>query len=182
MNHQIPTANLAANLLAKLKTQTFNPDPQPFTGPAIMTSKARTPKPELKQMLSMTLASNTINAYLPIFMMLLAAVGFGAINLVGTFLLGPRRAGANKGETYESGMTPVNTARKRFNIRFYLIAMVFLVFDIEVIFLYPWAQTFTSLDPRSDASTVWLLRIFFFMFTTVVAYIYGYRKGVFKFD
>ena len=131
----------------------------------------------------LTLAqSNEIGAYLPIFLMILAAIGFGVINLVGTFLLGPRRAGERKGETYESGMTPVGTARKRFNIRFYLIAMVFLVFDVEVIFLYPWAQTFTSLDPMSDASAVWLLRILFFLLTTVVAYLYGYRKGVFKFD
>ena len=127
-------------------------------------------------------ADNEIKSYLPIFMMILAAIGFGVINLVGTFLLGPNRQGERKGESYESGMTPVNTARKRFNVRFYLIAMVFLVFDIEVIFLYPWAHTFTSLDPRTDASLVWLLRIFFFMLTTVVAYIYGYRKGVFKFD
>ena len=127
-------------------------------------------------------ASNEISAYLPILLMIIGAAGFGVANLLFSFILGPRRAGERKGETYESGMDAVGTARKRFNIRFYLIAMVFLVFDIEVIFLYPWANTFTSLDPRSDASTVWLLRIFFFMLTTVVAYIYGYRKGVFKFD
>jgi len=127
-------------------------------------------------------ATNEISAYLPILLMLIGAVGFGAMNLMGTFMLGPKRAGKRKGETYESGMTPVGTARKRFNIRFYLIAMVFLVFDVEVIFLYPWAQTFTNLDPMSDASQIWLLRILFFLFTTLVAYIYGYRKGVFKFD
>jgi len=127
-------------------------------------------------------ASNEIGAYLPILLMILGAIGFGVANLVASFLLGPRRAGERKGETYESGMDHVGTARKRFNIRFYLIAMVFLVFDVEVIFLYPWAQTFTSLDPMSDASKIWLLRILFFLFTTLVAYIYGYRKGVFKFD
>jgi len=131
---------------------------------------------------ALTLGASTINAYLPILVMLLGAVGFGVFNLVVTKLIGPSRAGDRKGASYESGMTPVNTARKRFNIRFYLIAMVFLVFDIEVIFLYPWANTFTGLDPRSDAGMIWLLRIFFFLFTTVVAYIYGYRKGVFKFD
>jgi len=101
-------------------------------------------------MQTLAASDNEIKAYLPIFMMILAAIGFGVINLIGTTVLGPRRAGARKGETYESGMTPVNTARKRFNVRFYLIAMVFLVFDIEVIFLYPWAHTFTSLDPRTD--------------------------------
>ena len=100
----------------------------------------------------------------------------------GTLIIGPRRLGANKGEAYESGMTPVGTARKRFNVRFYLIAMVFLVFDVEVIFLYPWAATFSNLDPESQSSAVWLVRILFFLFTTVVAYAYGYSKGVFKFD
>ncbi len=127
-------------------------------------------------------ASNEIGAYLPILLMIIGAAGFAAANLIFSFVLGPRRAGERKGETYESGMNTVGTARKRFNIRFYLIAMVFLVFDVEVIFLYPWAQTFTSLDPMTDASKIWLLRILFFLFTTLVAYIYGYRKGVFKFD
>lgn len=127
-------------------------------------------------------ASNEIGAYLPILLMLIGVVGFAGFNLVMTFALGPRRSGDRKGATYESGMDTVGTARKRFNIRFYLIAMVFLVFDVEIIFLYPWAQTFTSLDPMSDSSQIWLLRILFFLFTTLVAYIYGYRKGVFKFD
>jgi NADH-quinone oxidoreductase subunit A len=79
-------------------------------------------------------------------------------------------------------MNPVGTARKRFNVRFYLIAMVFLVFDIEIIFLYPWAATFTNIDQSTQTATVWLVRIFFFLFTSIVAYIYGYRKGVFRFD
>jgi NADH-quinone oxidoreductase subunit A len=80
-------------------------------------------------------------------------------------------------------MNPIGTARKRFNVRFYLIAMVFLVFDVEVIFLYPWAETFPDIAgyPNREG-LVWLIRILFFLFTTVVAYLYGYRKGVFKFD
>ena len=80
-------------------------------------------------------------------------------------------------------MNPIGTARKRFNVRFYLIAMVFLVFDVEVIFLYPWAASFPNLAPYpNNEGLIWLLRILFFLFTTVVAYVYGYRKGVFKFD
>lgn len=123
-----------------------------------------------------------LSSYLPILIMVLAAIGFAAINLVGTLIIGPRRLGERKGESYESGMTPVGTARKRFNVRFYLIAMIFLVFDVEVIFLYPWAATFSNLEPGSQTSLVWLMRIMFFLFTTVVAYLYGYRKGVFRFD
>ncbi len=132
----------------------------------------------------MTLATE-LNSYLPIFLVLLMAGGFAVANLILTFVLGPRRDGATKGEAFESGMKPIGTARKRFNVRFYLIAMVFLVFDVEVIFLYPWAATFPNLGHATDGTgegLVWLVRIFFFLLTTVVAYIYGYKKGVFKFD
>jgi len=130
----------------------------------------------------MSLASVDLAGYLPIFLMVLAAVTFGVLNVGISLIMGPRRAGEAKGATYESGMTPVETARKRFNVRFYLIAMVFLVFDVEVIFLFPWAVTFANLDPGTGEGLVWLGRIMFFLFTTVVAYAYGYKKGVFTFD
>lgn len=130
----------------------------------------------------MTLATTDPSTYLPVFLMLLAAITFAVGTVIATNVIGPRRDGRTKASTYESGMTPVNTARKRFNVRFYLIAMVFLVFDVEVIFLYPWASTFANLEPGSDQAFVWLARILFFLFTTVVAYLYGFRKGVFRFD
>lgn len=130
----------------------------------------------------MTLAASDLSSYLPIALIVLMAITFAAINLIGTRLIGPRREGQLKGQTYESGMNPVGTARKRFNVRFYLIAMVFLVFDVEVVFLYPWAATFANLRPQSPEGLVWLMRIVFFLFTTIVAYLYGWRKGVFKFD
>lgn len=130
----------------------------------------------------MTLAATDPSSYLPIFIMMLAALTFAVGTVVATTIIGPRREGKTKGSTYESGMTPVDTARKRFNVRFYLIAMVFLVFDVEVVFLYPWASTFTNLEPGSQQAFIWLARILFFLFTTVVAYLYGFRKGVFRFD
>ncbi|MCC6660532.1 MAG: NADH-quinone oxidoreductase subunit A [Phycisphaerales bacterium] len=121
--------------------------------------------------------------YLPVLLILLMTITFATANLVITRLLGPSRAGGSvKSMTYESGMNPVGTARKRFNVRFYLIAVVFLVFDVEIIFLYPWATTFANLEPGSQDSAIWLGRIMFFLATTVVAYLYGWRKGVFKFD
>lgn len=120
--------------------------------------------------------------YLPVFIVILMAITFAVANVVLTKLLGPNRHGVTKGGTYESGMNPVGTARKRFNVRFYLIAVVFLVFDVEIIFLYPWAATFARLEQGSENALIWLVRIMFFLFTTVVAYLYGWRKGVFKFD
>ncbi|MBX9736166.1 MAG: NADH-quinone oxidoreductase subunit A [Phycisphaerales bacterium] len=129
-----------------------------------------------------TLAKTDLSSYLPLVLIIIMAIGFAVTNLVASALLGPARQGAVKNATYESGMAPIGTARKRFNVRFYLIAMVFLVFDIEIIFLYPWAVTFPNLDQGLADGGVWLGRIGFFMLTSVVAYIYGYKKGVFKFD
>ncbi|MGE3108467.1 MAG: NADH-quinone oxidoreductase subunit A [Phycisphaerales bacterium] len=120
--------------------------------------------------------------YIPVMILITMAIAFGLINVVGSRLIGPRRDGQTKSGTYESGMNPIGTARKRFNVRFYLIAMVFLVFDIEIIFLYPWAATFRNLELGTETSTIWFARILFFLFTSVVAYIYAYRKGVFRFD
>ncbi|MFM9994399.1 MAG: NADH-quinone oxidoreductase subunit A [Phycisphaerales bacterium] len=128
------------------------------------------------------LAQSGLVAYLPILLILMMAITFAVANLVLTRMLGPSRAGAVKGITYESGMNPVGTARKRFNVRFYLIAVVFLVFDVEIVFLYPWAATFANLEPSGELAGLWLGRIMFFLFTTVVAYLYGWRKGVFRFD
>ncbi|MBL8760990.1 MAG: NADH-quinone oxidoreductase subunit A [Phycisphaerae bacterium] len=132
--------------------------------------------------MSNVLATSDLSSYLPIFLVTMMAIGFAVANFAITMILGPKRDGKVKGETYESGMRAMGTARKRFNVRFYLIAMVFLVFDVEIIFLYPWATTFPNLAPGDSNAIIWLSRIFFFLLTTVVAYIYGYRKGVFKFD
>ncbi|MBZ0171190.1 MAG: NADH-quinone oxidoreductase subunit A, partial [Phycisphaerales bacterium] len=108
------------------------------------------------------LAETDLASYAPIGILFLAAVGFAAANIVLTFLIGPRRDGARKSSTYESGMNPVGTARKRFNVRFYLIAIVFLVFDVEVIFLYPLVSIFANLDAGSSMSGLLLVRMLFF--------------------
>lgn len=123
-----------------------------------------------------------LSAYLPIGIVLLGGIAFAVVNIVATKLIGPSRQGQVKGMTYESGMNPVGTARKRFNIRFYIVAMTFLVFDVEIIFLYPWAVTFSQLEPRSPESALFLGRILFFIGASVVGYVYCYRKGVFRFD
>lgn len=128
------------------------------------------------------LATVDLGSYLPLGIILTMAITFAVANMVLTKLIGPSRSGPTKGLSYESGMNPVGTARKRFNVRFYLIAMVFLLFDVEVIFLYPWATTFPNLESGTTEGLVWLGRILFFLFTTIVAYLYGYRKGVFRFD
>lgn len=119
-------------------------------------------------------------SYVPLAIVILMGVTFAIATVVLSRMLGPSRQGKIKGMSYESGMNPIGTARKRFNVRFYLIAMVFLVFDVEIIFLYPWAATFH--DFEGPERLTWLFRILFFLLTTVVAYLYGFRKGVFRFD
>lgn len=128
------------------------------------------------------LAATDLRSYISVMILITIAIGFGIFNVVASMVIGPRRDGPTKSASYESGMDAIGTARKRFNIRFYIIAMVFLVFDIEIIFLYPWAVTFPNLAHGSAESLLWLGRILFFVFTTVIAYLYGIRKGVFKFE
>ena len=123
-----------------------------------------------------------LDSYLPIGILLVITILFVAVNMVATHALGPRKSGAEKDISYESGMNPVGTARKRFNVRFYVLAMTFLVFDVEIIFLYPWAVTFTKLPPQSAEAGLFLGRILFFIGTSIVAYIYAWRKGVFRWD
>ena len=130
----------------------------------------------------MLLLAVDLETYLPIGILVLIAILFTAGNLVVTHLFGPRTSGSRKDITYESGMNPIGTARKRFNVRFYILAMTFLVFDVEIIFLYPWAVTFTTLEPRSPEATLFLGRIMFFIATSVIAYVYAWRKGVFRWD
>ncbi len=120
--------------------------------------------------------------YIPIAILIVMAVIFGVVNIVASQLLGPQRSGKDKMSTYESGMNPIGTARRRFNVRFYILAMTFLVFDVEIIFLYPWAVTYAKLEPGSAESALFLGRIIFFMATSVIAYIYAWKKGVFRFD
>ena len=77
--------------------------------------------------------------------LLIVATGIALAILVLTHLIGPKRRGPVKDATYESGMEPIGDTRRRFNVRFYLIAVLFLIFDVEIVFLYPWAILFPRL-------------------------------------
>lgn len=133
----------------------------------------------------MLLAATEFNHFAAVGILLLMAIGFGLVNvMMSQHLLGPSRKGDKKGIVYESGMNPIGDARRRFNVRFYVVAMTFLLFDVEIVFLYPWANVFPSLaGPEGDAlSPMFLGRMLFFVLTTVVAFAYAWRKGVFRYD
>ncbi|MEM9881992.1 MAG: NADH-quinone oxidoreductase subunit A [Planctomycetota bacterium] len=131
-----------------------------------------------------TLAASAFNMWAAVGVLLLMAVAFGLGNLLLTHVIGPSRKGEVKGTVYESGMNPIGDARRRFNVRFYVVAMTFLLFDVEIVFLYPWATTFPSLGgPEGDAlSPMFFARMMFFILTSVLAFAYAWRKGVFRYD
>lgn len=109
--------------------------------------------------------------YLPIGMMIVLAVGFGLFLVNVNKWLGPRRPNDEKLSTYESGMEPVRSARERFSVKFYLVAMLFIVFDVEIVFMYPWAVVFRELDPAA----IWAMGVF--LVILIVGFLYEWRKG-----
>ena len=118
----------------------------------------------------------------PLLVYAIILVGFVLTNLALTHLIGPKKRTPVKDMPYESGMDPVGDARQPFNVRFCLVAILYLVFDVELLFLYPWAvSAFTDgggipVDLRGTVFGIMLA----FMATLVIAYIYAWRKGVFK--
>jgi NADH-quinone oxidoreductase subunit A len=127
-------------------------------------------------------APDAFSLYAPLAVLLFMAVAFGAGNVFLSTILGPSRQGRIKGMTYESGMNPIGSTHRRFNVRFYIVAMTFLLFDVEIVFLYPWAVTFPSLPQGHELAPWFLGRMLFFILTTVLAYIYAWNKGVFRYD
>ena len=83
--------------------------------------------------------------YLPILIMVVLASLFAVGSIVLSSLVGPKRPSAEKLSPYECGVQPVGTARERFSVKFYLVAMLFIIFDMEIVFLYPWAVAFREL-------------------------------------
>jgi len=121
-------------------------------------------------------------------LLFLIAAGFAIMNLVLSAIMGPSRKGKTKDAPYESGMDPVGDTQRRFNVRFYLVAMIFLVFDVEVLFFIPWVTIFPrykDLAAYMPASATFLMlfaAVIAFTAIILLAYIYAWAKGVFKWD
>ncbi len=114
--------------------------------------------------------------YVPILVMLTTATGIAVAILLLSVFVGPRKPNPRKLIPYESGIEPLDTVRRRFPVRFYLYAMLFIVFDIEVIFLYPWAVHFRRLELFG------LIEMVIFIAILLVGYVYIWRKGAFVWD
>ncbi len=120
-------------------------------------------------------------SYYPIFLYLVVLIGFAIGTMVAAHTIGPRRVSAVKSMPYESGMDPIGDARQRIDIKFYLVAIMFLVFDVELLFLYPWAVV-----AYRDGGIPFVLKgpVFWCVLTFIgllfLAYVYDWRKGVFR--
>ena len=117
--------------------------------------------------------------YLPIVILMLVAGGFAAVTLAATHLFGPHRPNPVKLSPYESGVPPVGDARLRFSVKFYLVAMLFIIFDIEVVFLYPWAVVFKELLAQG---TFIFTEMVVFIGVLVMGLLYVWRKGGLDWD
>jgi len=123
---------------------------------------------------------------LPLVLFLLCLVGLAAALLVLGNVFGPRKSTPIKRMPYESGMDPIHDTRRRFDVRFYLLAIAFLVFDVELLFLYPWAVVFGARDTQAAAEVIEgrppliFAAGMVFLLILVLGFVYDWRKGVFR--
>jgi len=121
-----------------------------------------------------------LSDYLPILLMFIVAAGFAVGNILLSQFVGQRKRTKTKLMPYECGKDPVGSARERFSVKFYLIAMIFILFDIEVIFLIPWAVVFKKLAAQGpDVRQFVYLEMMVFIFLLLAGYIYIVKKGAF---
>lgn len=143
----------------------------------------------------MTLLLADAYSYAPIAWLIGIVVAMAVAMFGAAHMIGPKRMGPTKGTPYETGMPPIGSTRHRFDIRFYMVAMLFLLFDVEVALLWPWAGLFTdSTRPQpqyaatrdllaSGASSGFLFaEVAIFVLVLLIGYVYAWRKGVFRFN
>ena len=114
--------------------------------------------------------------YFPILLFMGIAAAFGVVTLVVSYFVQPKYPEAEKLSAYECGSEPFSDARMPFPVRYYIFAMLFVIFDIEVIFLYPWAIVFGKIG------IIGLVEMLIFIGLFVVAYVYAWRKGALEWD
>jgi NADH-quinone oxidoreductase subunit A len=122
-----------------------------------------------------------IQDFVPIAIMLLIASGLSLTFLKLQEFLGPKRPSVLKSSAYESGMDPVGTARDRYSVKFYLVAMIFIVFDVEVVFMYPWAVSFSEFI-QAGAGPGSLFVVTVFTIILLIGLLYDIKKGGLNWD
>ena len=119
--------------------------------------------------------SDTFYEYIPIILQLLVALGFVTITILSSWILGPKVKTKHKLDPFESGLTPVGNARVQFSIKYFLVATLFVLFDVEVIFFYPWAVNFNHF---AEAANKWdgFMKMLLFMTSSLIGFIYIIKK------
>jgi NADH-quinone oxidoreductase subunit A len=117
------------------------------------------------------MSGNYLQGYAPLLIHLLVAVGLAGAILLASTLVGYHRPTRAKLEPYECGVPPVGDAREPFSVKFYLVAMVFILFDVEAIFLYPWAYVYR------DLRWFGFVEMLLYILILLVGYIYLWKKG-----
>lgn len=117
-----------------------------------------------------------LQEYLPILILLVLATGLAGLVVLIGHLFGPRRPTVRKSQPYESGMRPIGPGTRRMPVRFYLVAVLFILFDIEVIFFLPWAVVFRKLGLFG------LVEMLIFIVILLVGYAYAWKKGAFEWE
>jgi NADH-quinone oxidoreductase subunit A len=128
----------------------------------------------------MDLETKQFLQYVPVLILFLVATAFAAGALVFSYLLGTwGKRTKIKDTAYECGMLPVGEGNSRLSVKFYLVAMLFILFDIEVVFLYPWAVVYRELLAKPETSTAVAVSMFSFLGILLVGYIYALKKKAF---
>src|SRR5712671_1524513 len=114
--------------------------------------------------------------YLPIFLQVIVAIGFAASALLVSVILGKAgKRNATKDSAYECGMLPIGEAQPRFSVKFYLVAMLFILFDLEIVFMYPWAVVYRDFLRDHGSTIFWSMLSFVGILTA--GYVYAIKKG-----
>lgn len=113
---------------------------------------------------------STQTDYLPILIQMALAVGFVVMTIIGSSFLGPKRSSKNKDKNFECGIESVGNARIPFSVKYFLVAILFVLFDVEVIFMYPWAVNFREMGVEG------LMKMGIFMFLLLVGFFYVMKK------
>lgn len=123
-----------------------------------------------------SMVDNRLEPYLPLLLQLLVATGIGTGMIVLSAILGQRKYSRMKMQAYECGMTPTGDAQHRFSVKFYLVAMLFILFDVEAIFLIPWALIYRDLLSKYGSFGFWEMLIYIAIL--LVGFFYIWKKGV----
>jgi NADH-quinone oxidoreductase subunit A len=124
--------------------------------------------------------SSQLNQYVPVLLLALVSIGFCVVTLVASVWLGWRsRRSKMKDTAYECGMLPVGEGNSRLSVKFYLVAMLFILFDIEVVFLYPWAVVYRDMLKDPATRNLILLSMISFLGILFIGYLYALKKRAF---